>query len=73
MLSILSLIQMITGKYRTVIVKYTHKTWNMDVFYHIFKIFLVLNPFSWIPFRNKFLHILDPDPYKNDMDPQHCQ
>ena len=39
MLSILSLIQMITGKYRTVIVKYTHKTWNMDVFYHMFKIF----------------------------------
>ena len=27
-------------------VKYTHKTWNVDVFYHIFKILLVLNPFS---------------------------
>ena len=32
MLSIFSLIQMITGIYRTVIVKYAHKTWNMDVF-----------------------------------------
>ena len=27
----------------------------------------------WIRIRilNKFFHILDPDPYKNDMDPSH--
>ena len=22
--------------------------------------------------RNEFFHIMDPDPYQNDTDPQHC-
>ena len=29
--------------------------------------------FAMIRIRNKFIHILDPDPYQNDTDPPHCE
>ena len=29
------------------------------------------SPWIRIQIRNKFFHILDPDPYLNDTDPQH--
>ena len=35
---------------------------------------LDLDPYQsspWIRIRNKFFHILDPDPYQNDTDPPH--
>ena len=44
----------------------------MNVFYHILKIFLVLNPFSWIRIRIIFVWIRtrneffpEPDPYQS--------
>ena len=50
-------------------------------FNHIFKIFLVLNSLfldpdlyqslAWIRIRNKFFHIMYPDPDQNNTDPPH--